>query len=152
MKWVPLVKRKTKYVFFSCCGFITEVLPWKMLFFSLHFCNRITSVELKQPETVDLFLRIKFIHLSEKVGPLLIQLLLSCFGSFRKITFFLFLSCFGADCSWRTACAVTCVWTRDPTRTTCPSCTSVMGWHLRLVGFYGLMCFSWTHSQNCGKS
>lgn len=34
--------------------------------------------------------------------------------------------------SWRTFWRVTCVWTRGRTPTMSPSCTSVMGWHLRL--------------------
>lgn len=45
--------------------------------------------------------------------------------------------------SWRTIWETTCVWTKDPTLTMFPSCTSVMAWHRRSVAsltLYWLSC------------
>lgn len=41
------------------------------------------------------------------------------------------ISFFSFSISWKTLWGTTCVWTRDPTMTTSPSCTSVTGWRLR---------------------
>lgn len=44
--------------------------------------------------------------------------------------------------SWRTVWETTCVWTRDLTLTTFPSCTSVMVWHHRSVGSHSILLCS----------